>query len=140
MRGRIGIAALLALALAVAFPAAVHGQVKPICNDQVTVQTAASTSTVAITGVAGTTTYICGVVVSGTAAGLFSIIEGSGAVCATSPLGIIGTNTLLHTSQTGVAVVLEDALHRTKVLGNDVCLQAGAGATITLTLSYIRRQ
>lgn len=134
------VAALLVLALAAAFPAAVYGQVQPICNDQVTVQATTGTSAVAVTGVAGTTTYICGAVVSGTVAGTFSVIEGTGTTCGTATLGIIGDGTLLHTSQAGVALSLGNSLYRTTVLGNDVCLKSGVGATITLTLSYIRRQ
>jgi hypothetical protein len=140
-RSRFLVAAALALALTVLVPRAAAPQSVLICNNQVTVQAAASTSVVAITGVANTQIYICGVVASGTAAGLFSLIEGTGTTCGTGTLGIIGTGSLQHTTQIGVFLsVGSDASNfRAMVRGNDVCLKSGAGATITLTLSYLQK-
>jgi hypothetical protein len=71
-----------------------------------------------------------------TAAGLFSIIEGTGTTCGTGTLGIVGTGTVQHAIAVGVATY---SGHRSTVAGNDVCLKAGAGATITLTLWYNQR-
>lgn len=139
MRGlRTGsIAVLLALALAVAFPAAVSGQTAAICNNQVTV-TANAATVVAITGVAGTTIFICSAFVTGASAQTFAVLEGTGALCATGTLGIVGTAALSHFAP--LAIGTDVAVYRTMVAGNDVCFKAVAATAAFATFTYVQRR
>lgn len=99
------------------------------------------TSTQAITGVASQFIHICSVVLVSATAQLVSVVEGTGAICATGIQGLMGgtSASMSFAANGGVASVSGVPWLRTQVVADNVCvLQSGAG-NVSGVITYISK-
>lgn len=94
-----------------------------------------------VTGVAGQRIYICAWLIFANAAETVNIIEGSGAVCATSPTALVGSTTEAN----GVALAANGGFSQasgqpfvhTGVDANNLCLTQVGTSRVTGFISFI---
>lgn len=102
-----------------------------ICDGFTPVSTAANVQVIAA-GNANMFIYICSYNLNASAALTFSIVEGTGAVCATGTKAMVGTTTAVGGPSLGIAGTVNygggaGAVTKTTVAGNNVCIFPSAG-------------
>lgn len=92
-----------------------------------------------ITGASGLRVYICGIIIwnAGTAQSV-SLVEGTGTVCGTGTVGLIGgtSASVSLPINNGFTAVSGEAWLRTQTAGDDVCLLQSGSTNISGTVSY----
>ena len=107
-----------------------------LCTQLVAVTQAASTQL--ITGVTGTRTWICGIILVSATAQSISLVEGTGSVCATGIAGVIGgtTASVALAINGGFAAVSAGPWVRTVTLADNVCLLQSGTGNVSGIISY----
>lgn len=103
------------------------------CPNQAAVTLTAGTDAVLVTGVAAKKTYICHLDFAATATGTFTIQQGTGSTCGTGTAAITGAYPSINALAIDYTAL--GALHGT-VAANDICLHAGAAATVGGFVTY----
>lgn len=102
-----------------------------ICDGFTPVSTAANVQVITA-GSANMFIYICSYNLNASAALTFSVVEGSGAVCATGTKAMVGTTSAVGGPSLGIAGTVNygggaGAVTKTTVAGNNVCIFPSAG-------------
>lgn len=133
---RLFVAVLLAF---LALPGAAAAQTTA-CPSNVGFTGLGAASVKLVTGSPGNRVYICGVIASaGAAAGTVSLIEGTGTNCATNPLAVVGTvagSILLPIASPALALYSWNALAKTQVAGNDLCIINATAGPVSGAVLY----
>ena len=118
------------------FGGSVGAQPPELCTQFVAVTQTASTQL--ITGVTGTRTWICGIVLVSATAQSISLVEGTGSVCATGIAGVIGgtTASLALAINGGFSAVAAGPWVRTATLADNVCLLQSGTGNVSGIVSY----
>lgn len=103
------------------------------CPNQAAVTLSGATDIVIVAGVSAKKTYICHLDFAATAAGTFTIQEGTGSTCGTSTAAITGAYPTITTFTMDYSS--KAALHSTTA-ANDICLHAGSSATVGGFVTY----
>lgn len=116
------------------YPSIVHAQTNNFCDKSVAISVASGTSTVLVTSVPGSTTYVCGFVVSGdTIATTAQFKVGTGTTCGTGTVNLTGALRLADEGN----IVFGDGSNVVMpgVYNTDLCITTATGAVAGI-LSY----
>lgn len=103
------------------------------CPNQAAFSLAAATDVVIVAGTASKKTYICHIDFAASAAGTFTVQQGTGATCGTGTAAITGA--MPSITSFAMNYTPQAALHTT-TNANDTCLHAGGAATVGGFVTY----
>lgn len=116
------------------YPAVVHAQTTNSCDKSVAISVASGTTTVLVTSVPGSTTQVCGFVVSGdTLATTAQFKVGTGTTCGTGTVNLTGAMRLV--AQGNIVYGDGSNIVMPGVYNTDLCITTATGA-VTGILSY----
>lgn len=127
------VALLIAVSTALAQPA---GPVPTYCN-KTAVGSSGAATTLAVTGVVGQNINLCGFIASaGAAVGTFQIITGTGAICGTGTVNVIGLVNLAINSSLPYSPSVAQYAMPTVPTPNSMCVVVTGTGPVSWTLFY----